>query len=255
MNQVESTMANASTYREEIEGLGDEATAEYLVAEAGLPEGRVDPRLVNAGAQAAGVHLFHEWVRLGAGEVPENHPREVLVMTGVVGFGRLVAAGEHRHLGTLRSMASDPRWRVRSAVAIALKHVGRADPETFFDELEDWASEGPFVQRAVVAALADPPILEDPEHVRWALDLLDEITDALHRAETHDDEGLIALRKALGFAWVVVMAADPSLGRPRFEAWLAVDDPNVRWVLRENLEQPEAEALDDDWVEQTAARL
>ena len=43
------------------------------------------------------------------------------------------------------------------------------------------------------------------------------------------------LRQALGYCWSVAVAADPDLALPAFEALEASADPDVRWIVRENL--------------------
>ena len=39
------------------------------------------------------------------------------------------------------------------------------------------------------------------------------------------------------------------------ERWLADDDPDVRWIMRENLGQARLARLDAAWVERQRARL
>ncbi len=45
---------------------------------------------------------------------------------GVLGLGRMVAEGKREYLQQLRHCASDPRWRTREGVAMALQNW--ADP-------------------------------------------------------------------------------------------------------------------------------
>ena len=67
--------------------------------------------------------------------------------------------GQDRILAVLRRQASDPRWRVREAVAIALQRFGRHDMAALLVEMRRWL-EGDFLdQRAVVAALCEPALL------------------------------------------------------------------------------------------------
>ena len=44
-----------------------------------------------------------------------------------------------------------------------------------------------------------------------------------------------ALRQALGYCWSVAVAADPERGVPLFAVLRTVGDPDVTWVVRENL--------------------
>lgn len=258
--------------RETLEDLGDEEFEPFLLENCGLggldplggpgPGGgggqqqRLDLEVVHAVAEHAPPHLFQDWVRRGQKEAPNDMPEVSTVVAGAIGLGRLVADGQGRHEDTLRTLASDDRWRVREAVTMAMHRIGREAPDRMLDIAEDWTTGQPLEQRAAVSAVAEPRILGEDEVVaERALDLVDEMTETLHEARTHDDEGLVALRKALGVAWSAVVAALPRQGRHRFEAWLAVDDPNVRWVLEQNLQQPPMQELDPEWVERTLQQL
>jgi hypothetical protein len=42
------------------------------------------------------------------------------------------------------------------------------------------------------------------------------------------------LRQALGYCWSVAIAADPTTGLPLFTALTDSDNPDVRWIVREN---------------------
>ena len=53
---------------------------------------------------------------------------------------------------------------------------------------------------------------------------------------TPDPAGRV-LRKALGYCWSVAVAALPGPGFDRLARWAASDDPDVRWVVRENLKK------------------
>lgn len=45
------------------------------------------------------------------------------------------------------------------------------------------------------------------------------------------------MRQALGYAWSVVIVGDPIRGWPRFQIWAASADPDVRWIVTENLKK------------------
>jgi hypothetical protein len=54
-------------------------------------------------------------------------------------LGRLALLEPDTVLERLRKLASDPRWRVREGVAIALQRIGRADMRMLLTEMRDWA--------------------------------------------------------------------------------------------------------------------
>ena len=50
------------------------------------------------------------------------------------------------------------------------------------------------------------------------------------------------------------MVALPEEGKRLFERLLASDDPDVRWIARENLRKKRLERMDREWVEAAVAR-
>ena len=79
-------------------------------------------------------------------------------------------------LRTLHTLAADPRWRIREAVAMALQRWGDADMPALLAEMADWARGNPWDQRAAAAALCEPRLLKQSEHAAAVLRILDEIT-------------------------------------------------------------------------------
>ena len=207
-------------YREALRGL--EGWEPFLLAESGLPGRRANLELVQAAAEEADEDLL---VRLAGSE------EEFLVMCGAVGFGRLAAHGNRRQLARLRQLASDPRWRVREAVAMALQRWGDDDFEPMAAEVERWADGAPFEQRAAVAGLCEPRLLRAPEAARRALDVLERVTASLPASRDR------VLRQALGYCWSVAVAALPEEGLPRFEQLERSSDPDIRWVASENAQK------------------
>lgn len=62
-------------------------------------------------------------------------------------------------------------------------------------------------------------------------------------------------RKGLAYCWSVAIVANPLAGKARFEAWLADPDPDLRWMLRENLKKARLSRMDPDWFAACKAEL
>lgn len=137
---------------------------------------------------------------------------------------------------------------------LGLQRHRSGDRDALLRLLDAWAAGTALERRAAVATLAEPPLLRDPALARAALDLVDRVTAGLAAEADRRDEGFRALRKALGYAWSVVVVAGPPEARARFEALLASDDPDVRWIVRANLEKARLERLDAEWVASLRAR-
>jgi len=219
----------------------------YLLSHSGLPGPRGNIELGTVAGELASRDQIRRWLEWDARRAPTNTPEEFLAFCGVLGLGRLVAAGDHGVLAEIRTWASDPRWRVREGVAMALQVVGDADFEQLLVEMKTWASGTRLEQRAVAAALCEPRLLL-PGRVGDVIDVLDNITSSIPARHDRRSDDFKALRKGLGYCWSVAVAADPTVGKPEMEKWMGSDDPDIRWIMRENLRKKRLERMDREWV-------
>jgi len=125
----------------------------FLLAHSGLPGPRGNLELIDVASAASERAEIERWAVLTPAEAPENTPGVFLACVGLVGLGRLVAAGDRSLLPVLRRSSSDPRWRVREAVAMALQAWGDLDIRSLVAEMERWAGGSHLEGRAAMAAL------------------------------------------------------------------------------------------------------
>lgn len=246
-------MTSVTEYRADLEALED--WDDYLLGHSGLPGPRGNLELARAAVELGDERRFRRYLAFTAEVAAVNDPHEFLAFVGVCGLGKLAAAGQTQILEELRLWANDPRWRTREAVAMALQRVGDEDPALLVQTANAWAHGTRFEQRAAVAGVAEPRLLTSRATAEAALDLLDRVTESLPGAGDRTTEGFIALRKALGYAWSVVLAAAPASGMPRFERWAQSRDPDVRWVVRENLKKARLKRLDSGWMTRLQAAV
>lgn len=228
---------------------------DLLQERSGLPGPRANLELAHAAALEGEEGQFAAWARLSPGEAPENTAGVFLVLCGAFGLGRLLAEGRRDVLPTLRSLASDPRWRVREGVATGLQTWGDADMKALLAEMAAWSAGTPYEQRAAVAALCEPRLLRQPAHAAAVLGLLDKITASLAVSPQPLGDDQIALRKALGYGWSVAAVALPGPGKDALARWARSVNPNVRWVVRENLKKDRLRRVDAAWVSNLAAQI
>ena len=176
-------------------------------------------------------------------------------MCGIIGLGKLIAEGDLHHLKMLQSFASDPRWRIREGVAMALQRLGEKDMDRLIAEMEIWSQGNLLKMRASAAALAEPSLLKEEKHVAKALQILDRITDSLHQVERRNNPEFKALQKGLAYCWSVAVVALPHEGKPIMEKWLLSGDPDIRWIMKENLKKNQLKRLDPEWVKKWNSRL
>lgn len=208
----------------------------HLRANSGLPGPRADLELVQAVADVGTAQQFDELI---------DTDEEYLVLCGVVGLGRRLAAQEDV-ADRLRTHAADARWRVREGVAMALQRLGDASPPQLYELATAWATDPhPLVRRAAVAGLCEPRLLTSPPAAACALAVCATVTDAFVAipADQRSDGDVRTLRKALGYCWSIAVAADPAPGLARFAALASSTDRDVRWIVNENRKKARMPAL------------
>ena len=138
-------------------------------------------------------------------QAPVDRPEVILPCAAVAAYGEVGSVRPDwwdDEVAKLRVAATDGRWRVREAVALALQRLLAADWDRTVEVLLDWAAaDDALVVRAAAAAVAEPPLL----------------------------------RQALGFTVSVIVAAAGDF--TLLEHMAASGDPDLRWVARENLKK------------------
>jgi hypothetical protein len=235
----------------------DHALRAALTGHSGLPGPRLDLGLVQAFARAVGrlvdpaadgrpldvgalEGLLDGWAALSADEAPGDEPIVILPCAAVAAYGQVGATRPDwwdDEIAKVRRAAGDPRWRVREVVAQALQTLLAADWPRTIDALEGWAGdEDPLVVRAAAAGVAEPPLLrDDGDRARSAAAVQRRAVDALAALPraTRRDDGVRALRTALGFTVSVTTAATGDF--TLLAAMAASPDADLRWAARQNL--------------------
>ncbi len=242
-------MGKVDDFRRTLRALDEGEWDRFLTESSGLPGPRANLELAVAVADEAPAALIHRYV---------EDDDEYLALCGAIGLGRLVVEGNSSAEAGLRALAEDPRWRVREGVAMGLQRVGDTDPRRLLAICRRWLEDGSWlVQRAVVAGLCEPRLLDDPGFVEEVLDILDEVTGnlAVAPADERTDGDFRTLRKGLGYCWSVAIAALPAPGFDRFERWATFDDRDVGWVVRANMGKARMRRADPERWDGLAAWL
>jgi hypothetical protein len=239
-------MGKVDSYRETLKTL--EHWDEFLLKESGLPGRRGNIELAQAVAEEGDAETFTRYLAFGPEQAPTNSPYEFLAFCGVVGLGRLAAEGDLALLKTLRQHASDPRWRIREAVAMALQRLGRKDMAVLLQEMVEWSTGNPLEKRAAAAGLCEPELLGDRAHAQTVLETLDRITASIGGIEDRRSDGFKALRKGLGYCWSVAVVSAPGEGKNIMEKWFSSIDRDIVWIMKQNLSKKRLVRMDAEWV-------
>jgi len=227
----------------------------FLLEESGLPGPRANLELLHAVVEEGDTRLFLALSEHTAERAPSGSREEYLAACGAAGLGGSIAQGETSLWPRLRALASDPRWRVREGVAMGLQRIGDRDMDRLLHGVRSWVGGGPLERRAMAAGLCEPRLLGNEEKAGIVLEILDQITRSLETETDRRNEPVRVLRQALGYCWSVAIVASPAEGRKRFEHWSASRDPDIRWVMRENLKKKRLHRLDPDWVQGMLKRV
>jgi len=245
-------MTKRDTYRAHLRTL--ERWDDWLQQESGLPGPRANLELLAVVAEEGSEAFFQHCLALDNPPVGVNTPQAFPVICGIVGYGRLLATGRSALLPVLHTYATDLRWRMRAAVVLGLQYLGAADMPALLDLMEPWSSGNPFEQRAAAAALCEPKLLTDQDHAERVLTMLDAITTSIREITDRKSEAFQALRKGLGYCWSVAVVAAPEPGKRLMERWLTSPDPDIRWIMHENLAKNRLVCMDAAWVAHAQAQ-
>ena len=119
---------------------------------------------------------------------------------------------------------------------------------SLLEVMEEWSRGTLWERRAVVAALCEPGLLPERHCASRVLSILDDITASIPEEPDRRSEGFRVLRKGLAYGWSVVVAAKPSIGKPRMEKWIRSQDSDVRWIMKQNLKKNRLLRMDKVWV-------
>jgi hypothetical protein len=170
-------------------------------------------------------------------------PAEFVMLCGIVGLGECATVQSGWRSETfdlLAKYAANASWRLREGVAMAFQRLLTAASYETLDYLTYLAKQGDyFQQRAAIAGIAEPALLHSTEIINAALNIQRIVLERLHAAPSTDRkrEDFRVLRQALGYTLSVVTAAAPTKGFALMEEAATWNDPDIAWILRENLKK------------------
>jgi hypothetical protein len=221
----------------------------FLAAHSNLPGPRGNLELAGqfadlVAALAAGERAPEAWgvaaglAAVGPEEAPAGDPGEFLAFCGTLGVAGFAGEARRRRRvwQVVRRAAEDPRWRLREAAAQAIQRALALDRRPTLGILGEWAAEGGWLLlRAVVAGVADPPLLTESGVAVAALRLHEVVLLRFLEASDRRDPDFRVLRQGLAYSLSVVVAAAPEPGFALLGRLAALSDPDLSWVLRSNL--------------------
>ena len=225
----------------------------FLLKHSGLPGRRANIELAaaladavaNSGADDERWETLARWAALSYDDAPTNSKREFLPFCAVQAMGALYCASDddtrEEIFSALRAAARSERWRTREAAAFALQRIGERDFPLLREILSSWLENSSRLERrAILAALAHPPMLEGPGGAlaaEFALEVAGEVLAGVRKLTkaNRSDEEFRGLKKGLEYAISVFVAAAPEEGFRFLRKWAEVDDIDVKKIVAANI--------------------
>ena len=235
-----------------LEGGDETRLLEYLTGESNLPGPRANLELLGAFGDlfskrcrekpASYWELATKLAGMSRSVEGRDEPAEFGVMCGVLALASVGAALPQyfaRSATQMRGYSHSARWRTREAVAMGLQRMIQSDAGKTLRELESWVVDGDdwLAMRAVAAGVAEPALVKDHTVAERALDLQRKILSRIASAGKRGGGGVQALRQTLGYSFSVVVKEVPKEGFAYLRQIARSSDPDLRWIVRENLKK------------------
>jgi hypothetical protein len=141
-------------------------------------------------------------------------------------------------MSRLKELASDPRWRTREGVAMAIQNMIEKQPQKTLREIEGWVENSNWLaMRAVAAGVAEPALLKDEQTVKSAFGLHKKIIAKIIAVQERKSAEFKTLKQGLGYSLSVVTYAIPREGFEYMRQLIDKQDAGVLWIVKENLKK------------------
>jgi len=226
----------------------------YLAAEGSLPEPGTD---LEPAAEFAGtvqefaaadpddlpllLDLCMELACIAPEDAPTGDPGEFFGICGIRGIGAIGSLSPGHAVTALKHLgeaATDPRRRIREAVAMAVRDLLFRQRDTVIPELESWVEGGSWpAMQAAAAGVVEPDLLAEADLAAVALRFHRKILIRIYTAKERHSDAFHALRETLGRTLGVVIAAIPTPGFEYLRQLATLDDQDLRWIVQETLNE------------------
>lgn len=237
-----------------IEG-NDKGILQYLKENSNLPGRRANLELAEAfsnlifkqeGENLEKIKLLIENLLSYSNQIaPTNDKKEFYAFCGTWSLGSFGINEDYSDFSysNLRLMANDKRWRIREAVAKAIKVLAQYDRDRLVLKLKNWFKEETnwLIMRAIVAGMAEslvvPSIKIDKHFVNECLDFHKLIIQLMQTSNERGSEEFKTLKKGLGYTLSVVVQASPEDGFTYLKELSRSNDKDILWIINNNIKK------------------
>lgn len=246
-------MSKVSEYADPISGFLSggkfEELKEFLKANSNLPgpRGNLEMAYAFAGCYAGNAGdrswaFVIELSDIGSGQAPVNDPGEILPFCAALAAGSQYSYADDERKAQIKNILTaamnDGRWRMREAAAMGYQRMAEKDFGAVKEIFDSLYPESNFLEkRAIIAALAHPPILKESDVALYSLKISENIMDGIAALKPDElkSEGFKVLSKGLEYALSVFAAYAPDEGFRVLKAFAALPHEDIKRIIRSNL--------------------
>lgn len=233
-----------------ISGSSYEELEEMLISNSNLPGPRGNLELAYAFGDCFeaeqdnddALNLLWKWSIISESATPSDTPKEFIPFCAIQALAALFKSVDSKKKSEIvqlfKAAASDPRWRIREAIAIGFQRIAEKDFGEVKEIFDKWIDQATLLEkRAMIAALAHPPVLNAKGNVQFCLQLTERILDDLiyPGKELRKREEFRVLRQGLEYAISVFVSKLPDQGFEFMKKWAMEDDPDIKKIIKSNL--------------------
>ena len=249
----EEIMSKGSEYFSQIEPLllkqSSDEIEQLLLFNSNLPGSRANLELAYAFADhfsndlnTYSWDLLQRFLNVELDSDPHNSPAEFLPVCALVALGSYYIKAEspiqEQIVSLLWEFANNSNWRLREAVAMAFQRIEEQDFGLISSLFNERIKDASLLEmRAIIAALAHPPILKHEPNAVFCLEASEIVLNKVVSLDVSErkTEEFRVLRKGLEYAVSVFVASLPAEGFAFLTKWAKANDADIKKILRSNL--------------------
>lgn len=207
-------------------------------------------------------NLLQRFLNIELDSDPHNKSTEFLPVCALVALGSFYTKTESpiqkQIVCLLWEFANNSNWRLREAVAMAFQRIEEQDFGVIHSLFNTRIKDASLLEmRAIIAALAHPPILKHEPNTVFCLEVSEIVLNKVVSLGVNQrkTEEFRVLRKGLEYAVSVFVAPLPVQGFAFLAKWAKANDPDIKKILRSNLGKSRLTKKYEEQVEEVLCLL
>jgi hypothetical protein len=246
-------LSKVSEYTDSISGYLNESRfeelKEFLKANSNLPGPRGNLEMAYAFADCfAGDIDDVSWAfviglsNIDSEQAPVNDPGEILPFCAALAAGSQYYRADEARKAQIRTILkaamNDERWRMCEGAAMGYQRMAERDFKAVKGIFDSLYPKSIFLEkRAIIAALAHPPILKEKDIAQYSLKVSEDIMDGILTLNTEElkSDGFKVLSKGFEYALSVFVAYAPDEGFEMLRRFATAPQKDIKRIIRSNL--------------------